>query len=148
MTGVGVHLNMQPPALFQSPVKIVLPIRGTGDVRQYYVYFYNGEVWLPACYPDGTVTSEGDGLIVPGSRVNRNDTSPPSIEFQVYHFTGFQAAQMNAETSSGGGGGGGNCFIDSAGSGVAWNGRVLLLLTTFIAIIGFATALMWRKKQE
>ena len=39
--------------------------------------------------PAGNVPAGGDGLVVPGSQVNRNDTYTPSIELRVYHFSGF-----------------------------------------------------------
>jgi len=145
-TGVGVHLNMQPPTLFQSPVKIILPVSGVDDVSELFIYYYDGEAWLPGCHPDGTIATEGDGLIVPGSRVNRNDATPPAIEFQVYHFTGFQAVQMNAGNNSGGaGGGGGGCFIDTAGRHTARNGWALLLAGASMLLIGGVTVRFFRR---
>lgn len=147
-TGVGIALNMQPPTLFQSPVKIVLPVSGADDVSQLYIYYYNGEAWQPACEPGGNVTAEGDGLIVPGSRVDRNDTTPPAIEFQVYHFTGFQAVQMDVPTGSGGsGGGGGSCFIEAAGGESAQNGWALLLAGSLMLLIGCLTIRIFRKNR-
>jgi len=48
-----------------------------------------------------------------GSRVNHNETTPPTIEIKVNHFSGVQAGK----TGGGGGGGGGGCFIATAAFG-------------------------------
>jgi hypothetical protein len=82
--------------------------------------------------------------MVPGSRVNHNDVSPPLIEVQVYHFSAAQAVgsvstDIVAASSSGGGGstaivadnssgggGGGGCFISSAGE-ESWVSSLSLL---------------------
>jgi hypothetical protein len=68
--------------------------------------------------------------MVPGSRVDHPETSPPSIEIRVYHFTGVQtavasdsAAEDTGEAvapgaaSSGSGSSGGPCFISTASFG-------------------------------
>jgi hypothetical protein len=53
--------------------------------------------------------------MVPGSRVNHNETDPATIEIQVYHFSGAQAGVFSGGAGGGGGGGGGGgCFITAA----------------------------------
>jgi hypothetical protein len=136
MNAVGTPMNLQPPTVFTTPVKIVIPCPGRTDVSNLSVYLFNGTDYVLACDAAGHVKAEG--WMVPGSRVNHPETSPPSIEIQVHHFTGVQAAALNASaiqaaqngnadeagtsgapgvvaTDSGsGGGGGGGCFISTA----------------------------------
>jgi chitinase len=123
-TGVGVAMNLLPPALFPSPVTLVIPCPGHTDVSGLYVYYYNGQQWVLACDPFGNVQPGGLGWMVPRSRVNHNG-NPAWIEIEVYHFSAVIAAttsgtKMAVATpgttvtmNSGGGGGGGGCFISS-----------------------------------
>ncbi|MDY6990913.1 MAG: hypothetical protein SWQ30_22965 [Thermodesulfobacteriota bacterium] len=126
--GVGVPMNLQPPTVFTTPVKILIPCPGTADVSKLSVYFFNGEDYILACDGGGQVQPGATGWMVPGSRVDHPETDPSSIELKVYHFTGVQAgvktsaadmdgdtAQTNAPTgAAGSGGGGGGCFISTA----------------------------------
>jgi len=69
----------------------------------------------------GTVQPDAEGWMVPGSRVNHNNGDPSTIEIQVYHFSGMQAASSSSSSSSssgssGGGGSGGGCFVATASS--------------------------------
>ena len=123
---VGVPMNLQPPTVFTTPVKIFIPCPGQADVSKLSIYYYNGEDWALACDADGNVEPGGNGWMVPGSRKNHNDDIPPTIEIQIYHFSGVQAAISppdEGEGSSGGGngggsgGGGGGCFIATAAYG-------------------------------
>jgi len=107
---VGMPLNLQPPTVFIVPVRVFIPCPGTSDVGELSVYYYNGSRWTRACDADGNVLSGGDGWMVPGSRVDHNETDPTTIEIQVYHFSGAQAGTFSAP-SGGGSGGGGICFI-------------------------------------
>ena len=105
---------------------------GVSDVSHLKLYYYNGIEWQLASDENGNILPGGEGWMVPGSRVNHNDVSPPLIEVQVHHFSAAQAvgsvsADIVADSSSGdgvsadivadssGGGGGGGCFISSAG---------------------------------
>jgi hypothetical protein len=128
MDAIGVPMNLQPPTVFTTPVKILIPCPGQADVSNLSVYFYNGTDYVLACDAGGHVKAEG--WMVPGSRVDHPETSPPSIEIRVYHFTGVQpavasdsAAEDTGEevapgaASSGGGGSGGPCFISTASFG-------------------------------
>ena len=124
-------MNLQPPAVFNAPVKIFIPCSGHTDVSNLSVYLYNGTSWVLACDASGVAQTVGEGWMVPGSRVNHNNGSPSTIEIQVYHFTGVQAAasttpQPPAPTPSGGGGGGG-CFIATASYGSHMESQVRLL---------------------
>ena len=114
--GVGIPMNLQPPAVFDNPVKILIPCPGFDNVSGLNVYYYDGNSWVLAIDAAGIVRSGGVGLVVPGSRVNHNNTDPAAIEIRVYHFSGYQAGAASS-SSGGGGGGGGGCFITTASSG-------------------------------
>jgi hypothetical protein len=132
MDAIGVPMNLQPPTVFTTPVKILIPCPGQADVSNLAVYFYNGTDYVLACDAGGYVKAEG--WMVPGSRVDHPETSPPSIEIRVYHFTGVQAAVASdsaaedtgeavapavapSAASSGSGASGGPCFISTASFG-------------------------------
>jgi hypothetical protein len=110
--GVGVAMNLLPPAVFPAGVTVVVPCPGYTNASNLYVYYYNGAQWVMACDPAGNVQPGGVGWMVPGSRVNHNG-SPSWIEIGVYHFSAVIAAMPAATAGDSGGGGGGGCFIDS-----------------------------------
>ena len=118
--GVAVPMNLQPPTVFDTPVKILIPCPGYEDAGSLNVYYYNGSSWVLASDAAGNVQPGGDGWMVPNSRVDHNETDPATIEIQVYHFSGAQAGLFSGGGgggSGGGGGGGGGCFIDAASHG-------------------------------
>jgi hypothetical protein len=131
--GVGIPMNLQPPTVFDNPVKILIPCPGYDDVSRLDVHYYDGNSWILAVDAAGNVQPGGEGLVLPGSRINHNDTDPPTIEIRIFHFSGFQAAVARI-SSSGGGGGGGGCFIATTS-----NGTVLLHLIVYALFI-FALA--------
>ena len=118
---VGIALNLQPPTVFNTPVKIFVPCPGYTDVSRILLYLYNGTAWVPALDENGNVLAGGLDFIKPNSRVNHNNGAPSTIEIQVYHFSGIQAASSGGaavissppQAASSGGGGGGGCFIDT-----------------------------------
>jgi hypothetical protein len=111
-TGVGVEMNLLPPAVFPNGVTLVIPCPGYTNVSSLYVYYYNGQQWVMACDPAGNVQPGGVGWMVPGSRVNHNG-NPSWIEIKVYHFSAVIVATNSGTTVAveSGGGGGGGCFI-------------------------------------
>ena len=111
---VGVPMNLQPPTVFNTHVKIFIPCPDNADVSGVCVYLYNDTDWVLACDTAGDVQAGGEGWMVPGSRVNHNNGNPSTIEIQVYHFSGTQAGFKGG---AGGGGGGGGCFIATAAYG-------------------------------
>ena len=115
VSGVAVPMNLQPPTVFDSPLKIRIPCPGYADVSSLNVYYYNGSNWALACDAAGNVQPGGDGWMVPGSRVDHNETDPATIEIQVYHFSAAQAGSFSG--AGGGGGGGGGCFISATSQG-------------------------------
>jgi hypothetical protein len=112
-TGVGVAMNLLPPAVFPSGVTVVVPCPGYTDVSGLYVSYFNGQQWVMACDPNGNVQPGGLGWMVPGSRVNHNG-NPAYVEIEVYHFSAVIAATDSGTTVTvETGGGGGGCFISS-----------------------------------
>ncbi|UCG66877.1 MAG: fibronectin type III domain-containing protein [Deltaproteobacteria bacterium] len=114
--GRGVPMNLQPLAVFNTPTKIFIPYPFRKDVNPLHVYLYKGGTWVLACDNKGKVRPDGEGWMVPGSRVNHNEAAIPTIEIKVYHFSAVQAADdlgdlsfpslKGAET-------GGGCFISA-----------------------------------
>jgi hypothetical protein len=128
MDAVGAPINLQPPMVFATPVKIIIPFPIGTDVTGLSLYLFNGTDWVAACGADGSILPGGDGCVVPNSRVNNDSgADQPNIAIKMCHFTGVQAGQASssapAPTSDGAGGGGGGggssggCFIASAAYG-------------------------------
>jgi hypothetical protein len=124
--GVGMPLNLQPSGThFFPPVTLLIPCPGYYDVSGLDIYYYDDtrEQWFLAHDADDdpdVVQPDAEGWLVSGSRVNNNTGDPPTIEIQVYHFSGVQAGvDVDSQgVSSGGGGtvevgGGGGCFIST-----------------------------------
>jgi subtilisin family serine protease len=130
--GVGVPMNLEPPAVFDTPVKILIPCPGYDDVSGLNVYYYDGSRWLLVVDADGGVTPAGVGLVMPDSRVDHNDTDPPAIELRIHHFSGFQAGSFSGV--GGGGGGGGGCFISSAAYGSLLKHVIFYILLNLVFI--------------
>ncbi len=132
---IGAPLNLQPPTVFDVPPRIFIPCPGYTDVSGLSVYYYNGSNWMRASDAAGNVMTGGDGWMVPGSRVNHNETDPATIEIQVYHFSGAQAGTFSA---AGGGGGGGGCFITAASQGALIK-HLLFYVVLNLVLIGLGT---------
>ena len=131
---VGKPLNLEtyPTGVtFDTPVKVFIPCPGYSDVSGLDIYYYDDVKmdWYLAndASDPQTVQPDAEGWMVPGSRVNHNHLDDPvsdtsTIEIQVYHFSGMQAASSSgsssssSRSSSGGGGGGGGCFVATASS--------------------------------
>ena len=133
---VGEPLNLQPHTVFDFPVRVFIPCPGYTDVSGLSVYYYNGSAWARACDAAGNVLTGGDGWMVPGSRVNHNETDPTTIEIQVYHFSGAQAGAFSG--GGGGGGGGGGCFITAASQNPVIK-HLLFYALLNLALIGLGT---------
>jgi hypothetical protein len=125
--GLGVPLNLFPPAVFPNAVTLTIPCPGYKDVSHVSVYYFDGREWWLACDAAGNVTPEGEGWMVPGSRVNHNEdqNSRAYVQIQVYHFSAAAATEdpdvstpvgdsrSVAVSGSSSGSGSGGCFIST-----------------------------------
>ncbi len=101
---VGVPMNLQPPTVFTTPVKIFIPCPAQTDVNNLAVYIFSGTDWVAAFTADGSILPGGDGCIVPNSRVNNDPgADEPNIAFEMYHFTGVQAGISSGDDGDGDG---------------------------------------------
>jgi hypothetical protein len=88
---VGMPLSLVPHTVFDTPVKLYIPVPEDADIFSVGLAYHDGTQWLLAGDADGNVLAGGEGWLVPGSRVNHTETNPALIEVQVYHFSGVQA---------------------------------------------------------
>ncbi len=111
-------MNMQPPTVYNTPVKILIPYPHSKDVSHLDVYLYNGTGWVRACDNEGGVRPGGEGWMVPGSRVDHSSGNPSTIEIKVYHFSGVQLGSISSLSfSDSAAEPGGGCFIGAAAFG-------------------------------
>ncbi len=103
-----IPMNLQPPNVFSTPVKLIIPYRGYSDVTDIGIFLFTENRWVRACNADGNVEADGEGWMVPGSRVNHNKGKLSTIEIKVYHFSGVQAGDDGPPDS---------CFIATSGYG-------------------------------
>jgi hypothetical protein len=113
LEAAGMPLNLLPHTLFTSPVTLIIPCAEDEEATGMSVYYHDGRAWWLACDNEGNITPNGEGWMVPGSRVNHegDNQRPDYIEIQVYHFSAAAAASPPAAYASGGSGGA--CFISS-----------------------------------
>ena len=104
-------MNLEPPNVFNTPVKLIIPYRGVSDVSDVDVFLFTGNRWVRACNADGDVEADGEGWMVRGSRENQNKdkANPSRIGIKVYHFSAAQAGDGGLPDSS--------CFITTSGYG-------------------------------
>jgi hypothetical protein len=105
---IGAPMNLQPPNVFNTPVKLLIPYPGYSDVSDLCIYLFNGEKWALACDAAGNIQPGGEGWMVPGSRVNHNHGDPSTIEIKVHHFSAVQAGVDGMDS--------GSCFISTSGT--------------------------------
>ena len=116
----GTPMNLQPLTVFNTPVKLFIPYPSSKNVGHLAIYVYKDGRWVRGCDNKGRVRPDGDGWMVPGSRVNHNEANPPTIEIKVYHFSAVQAADDPGDASDPsfpslkGTEGAGGCFICTA----------------------------------
>jgi hypothetical protein len=132
-------MNLQPHTFFPAPVKLIIPCPGYADVSGLNIYYFDGSSWALASDAAGNVQPGGEGWMVPGSRVDHNETDPAAIEIRVYHFSGVQAGTFSATSGGGGGGGGGGgCFISSTAYDPVIE-HLIFYLVFNLALIGLGT---------
>ncbi|CAB1064632.1 hypothetical protein D1BOALGB6SA_9428, partial [Olavius sp. associated proteobacterium Delta 1] len=99
----SVPVNIGPPTVFNRPVIVYLPYYGDGDVRDLNLYWYDGEEWVFACSScntGGVIQPGEEDWIVPGSLTCNDETDPPTLEFEVHHFSAVQAGFSANDSSS------------------------------------------------
>jgi hypothetical protein len=87
----GMPANLMPHTVFDTPVTLFLPISEDADIRTVGLAYHDGTQWMPAADAEGNVLPGAEGWMVPGSRINHEQSSPPLIEVQVHHFSAAQA---------------------------------------------------------
>jgi hypothetical protein len=87
----GMPVNLMPHTVFDTPITLFLPVSEDADIRSVGLAYHDGTQWMPAVDADGNVMPGAEGWMVPGSRVNHDQSSPPLIEVQVHHFSAAQA---------------------------------------------------------
>ena len=125
---IGAPINLQPHTIFNTPVRIFIPIRTQAELSEVDIYYYNGLHWQHACDTHGNVLDAGFGWMQTESRIVLADDDPALIAIDVHHFSGIQTvvfASFNSTTTKDDDRdhSGSNatvfvsCFIDAAGSG-------------------------------
>jgi hypothetical protein len=136
---VGLPLNLMPHTVFDTPVKVFLPLPEDFNITDVTIFYNNGVEWQPACDEDGNLLPGGQGWMVPGSRVNHPQASPPLIEFQVYHFSAAQGGVIVVKSGDSDDSGGTkavvSCFIDTAADN-ANSARGLLAALCVLGMLG------------
>ena len=89
--GRSAPMNLQPPTVFNTPVKILIPYPRRQKVDNLHIYLYKAAHWVRACDNKGEVQPDGEAWMLPGSRVNHNNGNPSTIEIKIYHFSAVQA---------------------------------------------------------
>ena len=124
---MGGHMNLQPPTVFNTPIKLLIPLPGYDDVSDFSIFLYKGTQWVIGCDAGGNVQPDGDGWMVPGSRVNHNNGNPSTIEIKVYHFSAVGGGISSVSAAGGGEGNNGACFIATAAYGSYMEAHVKVL---------------------
>jgi hypothetical protein len=91
LTAVGLPINLQPHTVFETPVKVYIPVPDFAPGDDIGIYFHDGLRWHYACDPDGYVLDGGRGWMKPGSRVTLEGNESTFIGIEVHHFSGTQA---------------------------------------------------------
>lgn len=145
----GAPVNLMPHSVFNTPVTLFLPLSEDVDIRTVGLAYYDGTQWMLAADADGNMLSGAEGWMVPGSRFNHEQSSPPLIEVQVYHFSAAQAVvfttpgtTLDDEQDKDQNGGANvvvfaSCFISSASSDAGLAFWFLSFFAGIIILLGF-----------
>jgi hypothetical protein len=148
---IGAPINLQPHTVFDTPVRIIIPIRTPSELSEIGIYYYNGLQWQRACDAHGNVLDPGFGWMQADSRMVLEDDHPALMAIDVHHASGIQAvvfASFNSSKDDHRDHSGSratvfvNCFIDAAGAnhipGLWKYAAVALLLAGFaLSISGY-----------
>jgi hypothetical protein len=147
LEAVGMPLNLAPHTVFDTPVKLFVPVPQDADILSVGLAYHDGTQWLLAADAEGNVLPGGEGWVVPGSRVNHTDTDPALIEVQVYHFSGtqtvffaaFDGTREEEDPPPGGSRSGAtvfiSCFVDSVSSDSVFGMAEVFMLLGFIGLV-------------
>ncbi len=110
---LGAPLNLQPPTVSETPVKLLLPARGASAQGDLAIQIFTGEHWVTAYHPDGSVTPEAKGWVAPVETTVR--TAPnqvPLMEVRAFQNTAVQVVEQQ-ENRQGDQTVAISCFVDS-----------------------------------
>lgn len=91
---VNLPVNLGPPTVFNDSVTLSIPFDGEEDIRDLNLYLFDGHEWVYAVSSINSgseVQPGGEGWIVSGSLRENDDSSTPTLEFEVHHFSSVQA---------------------------------------------------------
>jgi hypothetical protein len=92
---IGNPVALEPPLVLEHPATLIVPCPGVDDVSKLSLFYYtSARGWTLACDSEGRIHTGGENWMVPGSRVNHNDTK--TIEIQVFHLCAVIAADAGS----------------------------------------------------
>jgi hypothetical protein len=115
-TPLGAPINLQPPAVSETPVKLLLPCRDLTSQENLNVQVYAGDRWVKAYHEDGSVTSEAQGWVAPvnaNATVTETEDQVPMVEVKTYQNTAVQLVENQSQDKGGDQTVALSCFINS-----------------------------------
>ncbi len=116
---LGAPLNLQPPAVSETPTRLILPCRGTTAAEvspeKLNVQIYAGDRWVKAYNADGSVTSEAHGWVAPVDKklTTAADGQVTMLEVRTYQNTAVQVVETQPQDRGGDQTVAVSCFISS-----------------------------------
>jgi hypothetical protein len=111
---LGAPLNLQPPTVSETPVKLLLPCRGVTNEENLTVQIYTGDRWVKAYHADGSVTDDAHGWVAPvQSGIAKVDGQVPMLEVRTYQNTSVQVVEAQDKDNGGDQTVAISCFISS-----------------------------------
>jgi hypothetical protein len=99
---LGAPLNLQPPTVSETPVKLLLPCRGATSQENLTVQVYAGDRWVKAYGADGDVTTEAQGWVAPVDDKSATMAGEvPMLEVRAYQNTAVQVVETQPQDRGG-----------------------------------------------